>query len=139
MADVAGNGLFDSGRQKFLEGTIHWLTDTIKVVLYDQDDGHPQDSWDFYDDVVVAGRVKVSDALQSPSSTAGVADAEDVTLATVVGDECEWLIIFSDTGGGDGTDPLIAYIETATGLPVTPNGGDIQIVWDSGSNKIFRL
>jgi len=35
--------------------------------------------------------------------------------------------------------PLIAYIDTATGLAVTPNGGDITIAWDSGANKIFKL
>jgi hypothetical protein len=34
---------------------------------------------------------------------------------------------------------LIAYIDTATGLPVTPGGGDIDITWDNGSNKIFKL
>lgn len=28
---------------------------------------------------------------------------------------------------------------TASGLPVTPNGGNISIVWDTGVNKIFKL
>ena len=32
-----------------------------------------------------------------------------------------------------------AYIDTATGLPITPNGGDIIVTWDNGINKIFRL
>ena len=32
------------------------------------------------------------------------------------------------------------YIDSGfTGLPVTPNGSDLTIVWDSGSNKIFKL
>jgi hypothetical protein len=26
-----------------------------------------------------------------------------------------------------------------TGLPVTPNGGDINLVFDNGANKIFAL
>ena len=34
---------------------------------------------------------------------------------------------------------VIAFIDTATGLPVTPNGGDITITWDNGANKIFKL
>ena len=34
---------------------------------------------------------------------------------------------------------LIAYIDTATGLDVTPNGSDITITWDSGASKIFSL
>jgi hypothetical protein len=28
---------------------------------------------------------------------------------------------------------------TGSGLPVTPNGGDITVAWDTGTNKIFRL
>ena len=47
-------------------------------------------------------------------------------------------MIYRDTGT-EATSPLIAYIDTATGLPITPNGGDIIVVWDDGANKIFRL
>jgi hypothetical protein len=47
-------------------------------------------------------------------------------------------VIYKDTGTA-ATSPLIAYIDTATGLPVTPNGGDITVTWDNGSNKIFKL
>lgn len=35
--------------------------------------------------------------------------------------------------------PLLAYIDTATGLPVTPNGADITVAWDSGANRIYKL
>lgn len=28
---------------------------------------------------------------------------------------------------------------TGSGLPVTPNGGNINITWDNGANKIFKL
>ena len=41
--------------------------------------------------------------------------------------------------GTEATSPLIAYIDTATGLPITPNGGDIIVTWDNGTNKIFRV
>ena len=34
---------------------------------------------------------------------------------------------------------LIAFFDTATAMPVTGNGGDITIIWDTGSNKIFKL
>ena len=34
---------------------------------------------------------------------------------------------------------VVAWIDTATGLPVTPNGGDITVSWDNGTNKIFKL
>ena len=34
---------------------------------------------------------------------------------------------------------LICYLDTGTGLPVTPTGADIAITWDSGASKIFAL
>jgi len=67
-----------------------------------------------------------------------VADAADVILSSVTGDTCEAIVIYKHTGT-ESTSRLIAYIDTATGLPVTPNGGDITIQWDSGANKIFKL
>jgi len=30
-------------------------------------------------------------------------------------------------------------LATGSGLPVTPNGGNIVVTWDSGANKIFKL
>jgi hypothetical protein len=35
-------------------------------------------------------------------------------------------VLFVDTGNA-ATDALIAFIDTGTGLPVTPNGGDITV------------
>jgi hypothetical protein len=62
-----------------------------------------------------------------------------VTFTAVTGDPCEAIVIWQDTGV-ESTSRLIAYIDTASsGLPVTPNGGDITIAWDSGANKIFKL
>ena len=77
-------------------------------------------------------------ALAPADPAAGVADAPDVTFLAVTGAVCEAIVIVKwVTEAAD--SPLIAYIDSATGLPVTPNTGDIQITWDSGANKIFKL
>ena len=71
----------------------------------------------------------------------GAADGDDLTFSAVASGKkpsIEAIIIFKDTGN-NATSPLIAYIDTATGLPITPNGGDIIVTWDNGVNKIFRL
>ena len=71
---------------------------------------------------------------------AGVADAADVTFTAVpAGDPLEYILIFKDDGVDDVSSPLIALIDTATGLPITPNDGDITVAWDNGANKIFKL
>ena len=43
--------------------------------------------------------------------------------------------------GADATARLVAYIDTPTsGLPFTPAAGQtVNITWDNGANKIFKL
>lgn len=133
------NALYGKGREKFLNGDIDWANDNIKCVLVDTATYSVAiDTDDFLDDISAGERVATSGNLASKTSTLGVADAADVTFSTVTGDQAEALVIYKDTGDAE-TSPLIAYIDTATGLPITPNGGDITITWDSGANKIFKL
>ena len=134
------NALYDLGRQAFLEGEIDWADDDIKVLLVDTGDYSVNLATDqFHSDVTGAGIVATSANLGTKTVTNGVADAADVTFSSVSGDQCEALVIYKDSGVS-GTSPLIAYIDTASaGLPVTPDGGDITIQWDSGANKIFKL
>lgn len=141
--------LYGLARQAFLEGEIDWADNDIKVLLVDSTDYTVSIDVDQYcnkDTIPDAARVTngLSANLASKTVTLGVADAADVTLSSVTGEECEALVIFKDGGDGgvsqSGTnDLLIAYIDSATGLPVTPGGGDIPIEWDSGANKIFKL
>jgi hypothetical protein len=131
------NALYGKGREKFLTGDIAWDTDNIKVSLVDTGTYTVViDTHEFYSDL--SGVVADSGNLASKTVALGVADAADVTFSSVTGSSAEALVIWKDTGVA-ATSPLIAYIDTATNLPVTPNGGDITVAWDSGSNKIFKL
>lgn len=136
------NALYDKGREAFLAGDIAWDTDNIKTVLVDTDDYTVNlSTHQFLSDIPGAARVATSGNLTSKTVTAGVADAADVVhtaVTAVTGDPCEAEVIYQDTGV-EGTSRLIAYIDTATGLPVTPNGTDISVTWDNGANKIFKL
>lgn len=131
------NTLYDLGRQAFLDGDIDWTADTIKAALVDTGVYTFSQSHQYYSSVSSAV-VGTPATLASKTSTSGVADAADVTYSAVSGSTVEALVLYKDTGNA-ATSPLIAYIDTATGLPVTPNGGDISIAWDSGANKIFKL
>jgi hypothetical protein len=79
-------------------------------------------------------------ALSGKSVTNGVADASDTSLVATAATASKALAIFKHTGS-DATARLIAYIDTPTsGLPFTPSAGQtIDITWDSGANKIFKL
>lgn len=132
------NALYDKGREFFLNGAIDWTNDNIKVVLIDTG-VYTVDlvNHDFHDDL--SGIIStLTGNLGTKTTTAGVADAADITFTSVTGAESEALVIYRDSGSS-ATSELIAYIDTASGLPVTPNGGDITVTWDSGSDKIFKL
>lgn len=133
------NSLYDYGRGQFLQAGINWLSDTIKVILVNTGSYTVNTtSHQYYSDVaggaIIAGPV----TLTSKGATAGAASAANVTFSSVSGSTIGAIIIYKDTGTPS-TSPLIAYIDTATGLPITPNGGDIIVTWDTGVNKIFKL
>lgn len=133
------NALYDKGREGFLAGDIDWDANTIKIMLIDEaDDTIDLAVDDNLDDRAGASRVATSSALGSKTTTDGVADAADVTFSAVTGDQAESIDGFKDTGT-ESTSRLIFNIDTATGLPVMPNGGDITVTWSSGSDKIFKL
>lgn len=133
------NALYDAGREGFLAGDYGWATNDFRVILIDAADYVKNLATDvFLSSVAAAAREEVSGALASKTETAGVADAADITFTAAAGDPCEELLIYQHTGV-DATAALIANIDTATGLPVTLSGGDVQVIWDSGANKIFKL
>jgi len=119
------NTLFDKARQRFLEAQINWMTDTIKCILVDTGAYTPQTAvHEFLSDIPTSARIAGPVTLTAKATTGGAADAADCTFTSVSGASIEAIILYSDTGT-ESTSPLIAYIDTATGLPITPNGGDI--------------
>lgn len=133
------NALYDRGRQGFLAGELDWDANDIRLILIDEADDTIDLAVDEdLADRAAAARVATSGAFSGKTTTAGTADASNVTLTTVTGDQSESIDIYQHTGT-ESTSLLIANIDTATGLPVTPNGGDIVIQWDDGADKIFTL
>jgi hypothetical protein len=133
------NALFDPGREGFLDGSIDWDTDDIRVMLTLS--SYTFDATDkFLSDIPASTRDNGrSAALGSKTVTNGVADAGDTSLTATAATASNALIVFKHTGS-DATARVIAYIDTATGLPLTPAaGGTVNIAWDNGANKIFKL
>lgn len=128
--------LYDAGRQGILDRTID-MTGDVRAMLvetaYVFSAAH-----DFLDDIGTNDNGR-SAALGSKTYTSGVFDAADTTLTATAAEPCEALVIFQHTGV-DATARLIAYIDTATGLPFTPAAGQsVPITWDNGANRIFKL
>lgn len=62
----------------------------------------------------------------------GIFDGDDVTFPAVSGASIEAIVIYRHNSGANTTWVLVLYEDTSvTGLPVTPNGGDISITWNA--------
>lgn len=112
------------------------LSGTIKVVLVDTGQYTYSASHEFLSDVPAGARVAISPALASKTVTDGAFGAANVTITGVTGATVEGFYVFDDSGSA-ATSRLIRWCDDATGLVYTPNGGDVTIVWQSGT--VFSL
>ena len=131
------NALYPKAKEAFLNADIDLATDTISIALIDTGNysysATHQYRSDISDDAVIS-----TANLSNKTVANGVFDADDATFTSVTGANCEALIIFQNTGF-QANSRLIAFIDSATGLPILPNGGDITVAFSSGSNRIFAL
>lgn len=130
------SAIYPKAKEAFLKADIDLENDTIRAVLIDTGTYTYNSAHDFYNDL--SGVVGTeSGAFASKTFTNGTFDAADITFSAVTGNTVEAIVIFKDTGTTT-TDALIAYIDSASsGLPVTPNGGDITVTWNASG--IFSL
>ena len=111
--------------------------DTFKMMFVDHADDTPTTSDDFIDDIASAARVPAIGSCPTLGSLTvcvagvGAADAADPTFTSLSGDASESLILFKDSGS-EATSPICARWDTATGLPITPNGGNVSVVIAAG-------
>ena len=131
------NALYSKAKEAFLNGSINMVANTITIALVDTGVYTYSATHQFRNEVSNSAIIS-STTLANKTITNGVFDADDATFSSVTGANCEALLIFQDTGIQT-TSRLIAYIDSATGLPILPNGGDISVAFSSGSSKIFAL
>lgn len=91
---------------------------------------------EFYSSVVAA-QIGTEVELTSKAYTGGLFDAADSVFASVSGNSVEAIVVFIKNAGANTTWRLVGYIDSATGLPVTPNGGNINIGWNASG--IFQF
>jgi hypothetical protein len=133
------NVLYPKAKEDFLAGNLNLSSNTVTIALVDTgvytfNTAH-EDRADVPNSAVVA-----TANLASKTITSGVFDAADATFTSVSGANCEALILYhTDIQGGNTTSRLIAYVDSASGLPILPNGGDITVRFSSGASKIFAL
>lgn len=131
------NAIYPLYKQALLDASsdVDLNDGTVKVALVDTGTYTYSAAHDFLNDL--SGVVGTAQTIANTTVTTGLFDGDNVTFTSVSGNSVEALVIYIDTGNS-ATSRLVAYIDTGqTGLPVTPNGGNITITWDAAG--IFQL
>lgn len=136
------NAIYPLYKQSLLAGDANadldnnTTTDGVYVALIDTGTYTYSASHQFYSSL--SGIVGTPQRITSPTVTNGLFDGGDVTFPAVSGATAEALVIYRQNSGANTTWRLVAFIDTGvTGLPVTPNGGDITVTWNASG--IFQL
>jgi len=132
------NAIYPKYKEAILQSAANsnMSSGAVKVALVDTGTYTYSAAHEFFTSVSSAV-VGTPQTLGSKTFANGVFDAADATFPSVTGNSAEALLIYIDTGTA-GTSRLIAFIDTGvTGLPVTPNGGDINAVFNASG--IFAL
>ena len=130
------SAIFPKYKEALLTGSTNTslTAGTVKAALIDTGTYTYSASHEFYSSV--SGVVGTPQTIGSKTVTNGLFDGDDVTYPNTTGASVEAIIIYIDTGTA-GTSRLVAYIDSGTGLPLTPNGGNIISTWNGSG--IFQL
>lgn len=130
------NGLYDKGRDAFANKLIDWVNDDIRVLVttsgYTANLGTNQYVSD------VTNILARSSALTGKSTSAGVCAAANASVTPSNGDIIGRIVVYQ-YNASDSAARLIAYWDTASGMPWTCDGTAVSITWDTGTNKVFKL
>lgn len=136
------NAIYPKYKQSLLAGDSNSDLDTNTaddgpyVALVDTGTYTYSAAHQFYSDL--SGVVGTDQRVTTPTVTSGTLDGDNLTYTAVSGNSVEALVIYRKNAGANTTWRLVAYIDTSvTGLPVTPNGGDITVTWNASG--IFTI
>lgn len=113
-------------------------TDNIDVSLLDQTDSGTITSASVdYDEVDGATVVATTDVTVSSIALGVVTLSGAITFSSVSGDAADYLTVWKNSASASTSPLIITWDSATTGIPVTPNGGDIIATW--GSNTLVTL
>lgn len=95
------------------------------------------DSHQFFNQLT--GVVNVEQRIAAPTvSSLAIFDGQDLLFTSVTGPTVEAAVVFRKNAGANSTWALVMYYDQpGGGLPVIPNGGNVQLIWSS--QGIFGL
>lgn len=147
------NAIYPKYKQSLLNGDANVDLDTntaqdgVYAMLVNTTSGDGAGNFDsynsadqFYSDIAAGSIIGTPQRITTSSvSTSAIYDGDDVTFTAVSSAyTADAIVLYRANAGANTTWRLVAWIDTGvTGLPVTPNGGNIVISWNV--TGIFQL
>ena len=134
------SAMYTQAKEDFIGGNIDMDTDVIKArIVSDADYTFSAAHTAMSSVTKYSGTTDYT--LTSQTITGGVFDAADgspafSSVSQDASKTVDAIVIFKFVTDDAGSTPIL-YIDLS--FRVTPNGGDLNITWDSGANKIFAL
>lgn len=134
------NALYTKAKEALLEGLLDLTDDTLKICLVKSTYTVNLSDHQYLSDIGSSNIAATSTSLLGKTTSNGIFDAENLTIEDYGTSGFNYLVLFKDTGVAS-TSRLIAYIDTADGLPVSSSSSTISITinWSNAINKIFTL
>ena len=133
------NGLYRLAGENFLKGQLSWTTNTIRMVLLNDQYVPNLESHKYLKDIPNQARIATSDSLANKLATDGYAKSDPAIFYTLFNlDKVVAVVIYKATGA-ETTSNLIAYADEATGLPFKATGKDYYILYDLIFGGYFRI
>jgi hypothetical protein len=142
------NAWYDGGLNAFGKGEVIWKASggsTVEAILVDSGYTYSAAHTTLTDIGATARHTNDGGSAVAltliDAASGGVLDASDISFTGLTASPAyNALVIYKRTSAGDGNTTLLLYIDTGTsGLPTSAGATQVNVVFDSGTNKVARL
>ena len=134
------NSLYVKGKEGLLEGLFDLTDNNLKIALVKNAYTVDLSTHEFLSSISEDSVAATTSLLAGKTTASGIFDAENITVEDYGTSGFAYLVLYKDTGVR-ATSRLLAYIDTATGLPIAASASPISITinWSNEQYKIFSL
>lgn len=130
------NSIYDSARAGFATAQYNWLTDNVGYVLVDTNVYTYASTHAAYSAIPVGARIASGTLSSKTVHSSGGLKADNISISALTGAYVGAVVLYK-VGGTEAASPLLVYLDTISGLPFAPSGGNVLISWNA--NGIFKV
>lgn len=133
------NAVYPKAKELMLGAGLNLLSATVQAILIDTSLYTYSAAHQYLSDIPAGARVGTPQTLTGKSITNGVFDAADPSWSGLSGTPSIEAVALVVNTGTESTSPLLAFFDTATGLPISSGATGGTVAWDNGASRIFAV